>query len=124
MSRPTLQGGRLNRLGDPPGGWIDPAPERASRANRADLLRSQADVLPAGDFLETVTLSGARLHEFAVIEHATRAAPDPWRHRASERLRATQTAKNLAMDLESADCRQRFLIRDATATPAQTEHPC
>ncbi|MFD4715381.1 hypothetical protein ACFWN5_37755 [Streptomyces sp. NPDC058430] len=101
-----------------------PGAKTRFQSNRADLLRSQTDVLPAGDFLETVTLSGARLHEFAVIEHATPAAPGPWRHRTTERLRATQTAKNLAMDLESADCRQRFLIRDATATPAQTKHPC
>lgn len=39
---------------------IGPAPERASRT-WADFLRSQADALPACDFLETVTLSGARL---------------------------------------------------------------
>ena len=50
---------------------IDPAPERAS-STWADFLRSQADALPACDFLETVTLSGARLYVFAVIEHASR----------------------------------------------------
>ncbi|MGW5547176.1 integrase, partial [Streptomyces sp. NPDC003998] len=48
---------------------IDPAPEGASSA-WADFLRSQADALPACDFFETVTLSGARLYVFAVIEHA------------------------------------------------------
>src|SRR5712664_627840 len=39
---------------------IDPAPARAS-STWADFLRSQADALLACDFLETVTLSGARL---------------------------------------------------------------
>jgi putative transposase len=50
---------------------IDPAPERAA-STWADFLRSQADALLACDFLETVTLSGARMYVFAVIEHASR----------------------------------------------------
>jgi hypothetical protein len=50
---------------------IDPAPERSS-ATWADFLRSQAETSLACDFFETVTLSGARLHVFAVIEHASR----------------------------------------------------
>jgi transposase len=50
---------------------IDPAPERSS-ATRADFLRSQAEALLACDFFETVTLSGARMHVLAVIEHASR----------------------------------------------------
>ena len=50
---------------------IDPAPERAS-STWADFLRSQADALLACDFLETVTLTGARMYVFAVIEHASR----------------------------------------------------
>jgi transposase len=49
----------------------DPAPERAS-STWADFLRSQAHALLACDFLETVTLSGARMYVFAVIEHANR----------------------------------------------------
>ena len=47
---------------------IDPAPERGS-ATWADFLGSQAEVLLACDFFETVTLSGAWLHVLAVIEH-------------------------------------------------------
>lgn len=39
---------------------------------RADFLRSQADALLACDFLETVTLAGARMYVLAVIEHASR----------------------------------------------------
>ena len=90
---------------------IDPAPGRSS-ATWADFLRSQAEVLLACDFFETVTLSGARLHVLAVIEHAGRririigatAHPAaPW---------VAQAAGNLVMDLEDAGCRARFLIRD------------
>ena len=78
----------------------------------ANFLRSQAEALLAWDFFETVTLSGARLHVFAVIEHASRririlgAAAHPtasW---------AAQAARNLVMDLDDAGCRKRFLIRD------------
>ena len=50
---------------------IDPAPERGSTM-WADFLRPQADALLACDFFEAVTLSGARLHVLAVIEHASR----------------------------------------------------
>jgi transposase InsO family protein len=59
-----------------------------------------------------VTLTGARLYVLAVIEHATRrlrvvgATPHPtaaW---------VTQAARNLAMDLQDADCRFRCVIRD------------
>jgi len=50
---------------------IDPAPDRAS-STWADFLRSQADALLACDFLETVTLSGARMYVLAVIEHRSR----------------------------------------------------
>ena len=59
---------------------IDPAPERSS-TTWADFLRSQAEALLACDFFETVTLSGARLHVLAVIEHASRQNQDPGRHR-------------------------------------------
>ena len=98
---------------------IDPAPERAS-STWADFLRSQADALLACDFLETVTLSGARLYVFAVIEHTSRririlgATPHPtatW---------VTQTAGNLVMDLQDTGCRTKFLIRDRDGKfPAQ-----
>ncbi|SMD27363.1 hypothetical protein SAMN05661093_10966 [Kibdelosporangium aridum] len=40
---------------------VDPAPERAS-STWAQFLRSQADALLACDFLETVTLTGARMY--------------------------------------------------------------
>jgi putative transposase len=90
---------------------IDPAPERGS-ATWADFLRSQAEALLACDFFEVVTLSGARLHVLAVIEHASRRI-----RILSATARPTvswvaQAARNLAMDLEDAGCRARFLIRD------------
>ncbi|XVQ07334.1 integrase core domain-containing protein [Spirillospora sp. CA-255316] len=71
-------------------------------------MRSQADVLLAGDFLETVTLSGVRMYVPAVIEHRTRrikvlGATASW---------VTQAVRNLVMDLKDAGCRARFLIRD------------
>jgi putative transposase len=90
---------------------IDPAPERTS-TTWADFLRSQADALIACDFFETVTLTGARLHVLAVIEHASRririlgATPHPtacW---------VVQAARDLVMDLEDAGSRARFVIGD------------
>ncbi|WP_328418398.1 integrase core domain-containing protein [Micromonospora sp. NBC_00389] len=90
---------------------IDPAPERASNT-WADFLRSQADALLACDFLETVTLTGARMYVLAVIEHASRrihilgATPHPttaW---------VVQAVKNLVIDLEDNGSRARFMIRD------------
>ena len=59
---------------------IDPAPERSS-ATWAGFLRSPAEALLACDFFETVTLSGARLHVLAVIEHASPQDKDPGRYR-------------------------------------------
>jgi transposase InsO family protein len=90
---------------------IDPAPERA-HSTWAGFLRSQADALLACDFLETVTLTGARMYVLAVIEHRTHririlgATAHPtagW---------VTQAARNLITDMEDAGCRARWLIRD------------
>jgi hypothetical protein len=68
---------------------IHPAPERSS-TTWAGFLRSQAGALLACDFFETVTLSGARLHVLAVIEHASRririlGATPPTRRRPGRR---------------------------------------
>ncbi|RPE37317.1 integrase-like protein [Streptomyces sp. Ag109_O5-1] len=89
---------------------IDPAPERSS-STWADFLRSQADALLACDFLETVTLTGARLYVFASSSTPTAGSGSS----APPRIRAswvTQAAKNLVMDLEDAGCRARYIIRD------------
>jgi len=90
---------------------IDPAPGR-SPTTWADFLRSQAEVLLACDLFETVTLSGARLHMFAVIEHASRRIRILGATARPTAFWVTQAARNLVMDLEDADCRARFLIRD------------
>ena len=49
---------------------IDPCPDRAG-TTWTQFLRSQADALLAADFLETVTLTGARLYILAVIDHTS-----------------------------------------------------
>jgi putative transposase len=90
---------------------IDPAPERSS-TTWADFLQSQAEVLLACDFFETVTLSGTRLHVLTVTGHSTRRIRvlDATAHPTTSWV--TQAARNLVMDLEDAGCRARFLIRD------------
>ena len=90
---------------------IPPAPDRAS-SNWADFLRSQAHALLACDFFETITLSGPRLYVFAVIEHANRRIRILGATAHPTATWVTQTAKNLVMDLEDANCQARFLIRD------------
>jgi putative transposase len=90
---------------------IEPAPRRAS-STWADFLRSQAGALLACDFFETVTLSGARLHVFAVIEHANRRIHVLGATAHPTAAWVAQTARNLVMDLEDAGCRARYLIRD------------
>jgi transposase len=94
---------------------VDPSPDRTS-TTWTTFLRSQAQVLLAADFFETVTVTGARMYILTVIEHATRririlgATPHPtatW---------VTQAARNLAMDLHdtatTAGSAARFLLRD------------
>ncbi|MBO2465540.1 integrase core domain-containing protein [Actinomadura violacea] len=90
---------------------IDPAPER-SATSWADFLRSQAEALLACDFLETVTLTGARMYVLAVIEHHTRRIRVLGATAHPTASWVTQAARNLVMDLEDAACRVRFLIRD------------
>jgi putative transposase len=98
-------------VGDVEEAGIDPAPERAC-STWADFLRSQADALLACDFLETVTLTGARLSVLAVIEHANRRVRVLGATAHPTAAWVAQAAKNLVIDLEDAGCRARFLIRD------------
>jgi putative transposase len=90
---------------------IDPAPERGA-ITWAAFLGSQADALLACDFFETITLSGARLYVFAVIEHATRRIRILGATAHPTASWVTQTAHNLVMDLQDAGVRARFLIQD------------
>lgn len=90
---------------------IDPAPEPSS-STWADFLCSQAEALLVCGFFETVTLTGARLYVFAVIEHAKRRLRVLGATARPSGAWVVQAAKNLVMDLEGAGCRARFLIRD------------
>ncbi|WP_319461404.1 transcriptional regulator [Micromonospora sp. RTP1Z1] len=90
---------------------IDPAPERTS-TTWADFLRCQADALLACDFFETTTLTGARMYVLAVIEHTSRRIRILGATAHPTASWVAQAAKNLVMDLEDADRRARFLIRD------------
>jgi transposase len=89
---------------------IDPAPERTSDNWRA-FLRSQAEAILAADFFETVTLTGTRMYILAVIEHASRRIRILGATASPSVGWVTQAVRNLAMDLEDAGCRARFLIR-------------
>ncbi|MFI1855934.1 integrase core domain-containing protein [Streptomyces sp. NPDC020480] len=90
---------------------VDPAPGRSS-STWASFLRSQAGALLACDFFETVTLSGARMYIFAVIEHSSRRIRVLGAIAHPTTSWVTQAAKNLVMDLEDVGCRARFMIRD------------
>jgi transposase InsO family protein len=90
---------------------IDPAPERISDSWTI-FLRSRAEAILAADFFETVTLTGTRMHILAVIEHASRRIRILGATANPTTAWVTQAARNLAMDLQDAGCRARFLIRD------------
>src|SRR5258706_7520214 len=93
---------------------IDPAPDRSS-STWADFLRSQSDALLACDFLETVTVSGARMYVLAVIEHATRRIRILGATAHPNTSWVAQVARNLVMDLEDAGSKARYLFRDRDA---------
>ncbi|WP_238018835.1 integrase core domain-containing protein [Dactylosporangium sp. AC04546] len=90
---------------------IDPAPDRTSQTWSA-FLRSQAQAIIAADFFETSTLTGARLYVLAVIEHATRRVRILGATTHPSAAWVTQAARNLAMDIEDAGCRVKYLLRD------------
>jgi transposase InsO family protein len=90
---------------------IDPAPERTSDS-WTTFLRSQAEAILAAGFFEAVTLTAARMHILAVIEHASRRIRILGATTNPTAAWVTQAARNLAMDLQDAGCRARFLIRD------------
>jgi putative transposase len=90
---------------------IDPAPGR-SATTWASFLDSQAEALVACDFFETVTLSGARVFVLAVIEHHTRRIRVLGATAHPTTSWVAQAARNPVMDLQDAECRARFLIRD------------
>ncbi|XUL93932.1 integrase core domain-containing protein [Streptomyces galilaeus] len=90
---------------------IEPAPQRAQQT-WARFLRGQAHAILAADFFETRTLTGARLYDFAVIEHATRRARALGATAHPTADRTAQLARNLVMDLQDAGATMKYLIRD------------
>jgi transposase len=88
---------------------IDPG---RSATTWASFLDSQAEALVACDFFETVTLSGARVFVLAVIEHHTRRIRVLGATAHPTTSWVAQAARNPVMDLQDAECRARFLIRD------------
>ncbi|MHA6757046.1 integrase core domain-containing protein [Streptacidiphilus sp. PAMC 29251] len=93
---------------------IGPAPDRGA-TTWADFLRSQADALLACDFIETVTLTGQRQYILAVIEHRTRRVRVLGTTAHPTATWVTQAARNLAMDLDDAGAKVKYLIRDHDA---------
>ena len=94
---------------------VDPAPDRAA-TTWSQFLRSQAEVLLAADFIETITLTGTRRYILAVIEHASRRIRILGATAHPNAAWVTQAARNLVMDLEDAGCRVKYLIRDRDGT--------
>jgi hypothetical protein len=92
---------------------VDPAPHRPTVA-WGELLRSQAEVVLAMDFIETVTLTGARQYILAAIHHTGRRVRILGTTAHRTHAWVTQVVRNLLMDLEDVAslARVRFLIRD------------
>jgi putative transposase len=90
---------------------IDPAPDRAA-TTWTDFLRSQAHALLAADFIETVTLTGARMYILTVIEYASRRIRVLGVTAHPTAAWVGQAARNLVMDLDDAGCEVKYLIRD------------
>jgi transposase InsO family protein len=90
---------------------IPPAPHR-DNLTWTTFLRSQAHAILATDFFDTRTLTGARLHVLAVIEHASRRARILGATAHPTAAWTAQMARNLMMDLHDAGITATYLVRD------------
>ena len=66
----------------------------------------------AADFIETVTLTGARMYILTVIEHASRRIRILGVTAHPTAAWVAQAARNLVMDLQDAGSNVQYLIRD------------
>jgi transposase InsO family protein len=90
---------------------LGPSPQR-SGPTWAQFVWAQAHAILACDLFHLETVGLSRLYAFFVVEHATRQVHilGVTTHPSGEWL--TQLARNLAIDLNDAGRRFRFLIRD------------
>jgi hypothetical protein len=98
-------------LGDPARGRHRPG-TRPAATTWTDFLHSQAGALLAADFIETVTLAGARMYILAVIEHASRRIRVLGVTAHPTAAWVSQAARNLVMDLDDAGRKAKYLTRD------------
>jgi transposase InsO family protein len=90
---------------------LDPAPRR-SGPTWGEFLKAQAGGIVACDLFHLETITLRRLYAFFAVEHATRRVRVLGVSAHPTGAWLAQQARNLMMDLEDADGRVGFLIRD------------
>jgi putative transposase len=90
---------------------MDPA-SRRSGPTWSQFLHAQAEAIMACDLFHVDTIALHRLYAFFVIEHATRHVHILGVTAHPTEAWLTQLARNLLMDLDDANRRLRYLIRD------------
>jgi putative transposase len=90
---------------------IQPRAER-DRLTWTTFLCSQPAAILAADFFEVQTLTEARLHAVAALDHATRRVRILGVTAHPTAAATTQMARHLVLDLHDAGADVRYLIRD------------